>query len=118
MLLGANEMTIRYADGRAVQAVILDWRNDKVRVGVEGEDDATDFTRLNGTWISADCEPVQIEFACQSDGQREPVSEADCICPKELASHLIHLLLKGDEDELVVAPNHRNLDTPSDFLRV
>jgi hypothetical protein len=113
-------MTIKYADGRTVQGVMLSRSDNIVRAALKGGGDAVKFTGLNGTWIAEDCEPVQIEFAWQRHSRSEVVSEADCICSKELASRLIHLLLNGsDEDELVipVSPDHQNAATASNFLQ-
>jgi len=69
-----------------------------IRVGIEGSDDAATFWNRKGVWIGEDCEPVRLEFAWQSRERREKVSEADCICSKELAAHLIHLLWNGEAE--------------------
>lgn len=95
-------MIIKYPDGRTVQGVILSRSDNIVRAALDGYDDAAEFTRLDGSWISEDSEPVQIEFGWQGLSRSEEVSEADCICSNELRSRLIHLLLHGsDEAELV-----------------
>jgi len=110
---GSKKMTIKYADGRTVQGVILSGSDNIVRAALKGGgSDTVEFTNQSGTWIAEDCEPVQIEFAWQRRSRSEVVAEADCICSKELASRLIHLLLNGnDQDELVMpfSANHQDL---------
>ena len=56
-------MTIYYTDGRSLEGVLLRRTDDSLRVAVEGSDDVEEFTRINGVWVSGDCEPVRIEFA-------------------------------------------------------
>lgn len=88
-------MLITYSDGRAVEAVLLARSGEAMRVAMKGADDATEFRRINGTWVSDDCEPVRIEFEWERMEQRPPVSEADCYCSPERAAGLIRLLLTG-----------------------
>ena len=92
-------MTIGYRDGKTIEGVTLARTADIMRVAVQGCEDAAEFTNVHGTWISEDCEPVTIEYV----PRRNPVatlSEADCICPPELAARLIALLFTGSaEDE-------------------
>jgi hypothetical protein len=89
MVLGPNKMTIKYTDGRTVQGAILSRSDNVIRAALKVGDGAVKFTRLNGTWIAEDREPVQIEFAWQRHSRSEVVAEADGICSKELASRLI-----------------------------
>jgi hypothetical protein len=94
-----SKTTIKSLPGKTVQGAILS-RNDKtMRVAVEGGDDAVVLKCVNGTWISEDCEPVEVTFDWQRYSRKEVVSESNCICPKELAARLIRVLLRGDEDE-------------------
>ena len=55
------------------------------------------FTRIHGTWISEEIEPVAIEFAWQRRGTSPTPSLAACICPKTLAARLIQSLFRGCE---------------------
>ncbi len=87
-------MYIRYADGREAEAIILSLTDDKIRVLARGAEDAEDFRQVGDTWITEACEPVLIEFRWQR--RQKPVTEADCVCSKELAARLIRLLLQGD----------------------
>jgi hypothetical protein len=91
-----DKMVIRYTDGRAVEALLLSWTGDTLRVLAQGSPDVEEFKQLHGTWISETCEPARIQFA--SDRRQETVSEADCICSEEFTAQLIHLLLAGSEE--------------------
>ncbi len=93
-------MTIQYANGRKVRGVVLLRGDNEVRVAVEGVEDAVVFTRHAGTWVSDDCEPVRLEFAWQRSLGSVEVSEADCICSKDLASRLLTLLASDSEPVL------------------
>jgi len=91
-------MTIRYADGKAIEGVTLARTANMMRVAAEGSDDAVEFIKVHGTWISEDCEPVTLEYG----PRRTPpatLSEADCTCSRELAARLIDLLLTDSADE-------------------
>jgi hypothetical protein len=69
-----------------------------MRVLLKGSEDVAEFTEVNGTWVSEDCEPVRVETAWQRHSPSETPSEADCVCSRELASRLLHLLLNADEE--------------------
>jgi hypothetical protein len=85
-------MMITYLNGKTVQAVLLARDGDSVTVAIDGADDAMAFSRINGAWVSDDCEPVHIEFAWERRAEDQPVSAEDCCCSHELAARLIHLL--------------------------
>jgi hypothetical protein len=94
-------MTIRYADGRTHEAVLLSRTDNTLRVAAKDTDDVQVFTDIHGTWVSEDCEPVRIDFEWQRHSREEAVDEADCVCPTELAARLMYLLFSGsDEDGL------------------
>jgi hypothetical protein len=91
-------MKIRYADGRTIEGITLSRTANTMRIAVEGSEDAAEFINVHGTWISEDCEPVTVEYG----PRRTPPStltEADCICPRELAARLIDLLLTDSADD-------------------
>jgi hypothetical protein len=69
-----------------------------MRVVMRGTDDVTEFSHISGAWVSADCEPVRIEFAWQRRERKPAISEADCHCSPELAARLIRSLFTGSED--------------------
>jgi len=89
-------MTIQYSNGRTLEAVQLSRTETILRAAIEGADDVMQFSNIHGVWVSEDCEPVQIVFAWQRAGFKKAVSEDDCICSKELAGRLIHLLYSGE----------------------
>lgn len=97
-------MTITYLDGRAVEAVLLSRTDDTIRVAVVGAEDVTQFSNINGTWVSEDCEPARIEFAWHQKGHKPTISEADCCCSHELAARLVHLLFTDSKDEEDAVP--------------
>ena len=84
-------MTIHYRDGRTAEAVLLTLTDDVVRLAVKGAGDVEIFTKVNGTWISEQCEPVTLRL-----GKPQPpppvLREEDFICPAALAAHLADLL--------------------------
>ena len=91
-------MTLRYANGLTVEAVLLSRTEGKMRVALKGSDDVVELRELSGTWVTDDCEPVQVSFAWQNAAPA-PTSEEECICPPELAARLIQLLMSADEAE-------------------
>jgi hypothetical protein len=99
MSLEAGKITIRYRDGRTVEGFVLARYGETMSVAIREADDAALFTRVRGTWVSEDCEPVDIRFDWHQPAPRETVSEADCICSKELAAQLIRCLAGNEESE-------------------
>ena len=97
--LEAGKITIRHRDGRAVAGFVLARYGNTMSVAVRDADDAALFTCVRGTWISEDCEPVEIRFDWHQPAPAETVSEADCLCPKELAAQLIRALAGSDPSE-------------------
>jgi hypothetical protein len=92
-------MTIRYADGRFYEAVLLSRTDNTLRVAAKSTDDVQEFTDIDGTWVSEDCEPVRIDFEWQRHSSEGAVAEEDCVCPPELASRLLYLLFSGCDEE-------------------
>ena len=92
-------MTIRYANGTKVEAILLSRDGARMRVAVEGSSDAAEFIQYDSIWISEDCEPARIEFAWQKKTRQELIDEADCVCSGTLAARLLHLLLHGGPAE-------------------
>ena len=91
-------MTLRYANGLEIDAVLLSRTDGKMRVALQGSDDVVELREVSGRWVSDECEPVQVSFAYQKPAPA-PVSEEDCICSPELAAKLIRLLMSADETE-------------------
>lgn len=91
-------MKITYRNGFSTEGVALSQSEDCMRVAFRDREDVAEFHRIHGTWVSEECEPVAIEF-----GSRRPVetiAEEDCICPKDLAAHLVALLQADTEEEI------------------
>jgi len=91
-------MTITYANGQTMQAALVIRTDNRIRVAFPGCEDLTEFTQIDGTWVSEDCEAVQIQFGWPARPARE-YQEEDFVCSQELAARLIHLLLNPEEDE-------------------
>jgi hypothetical protein len=97
-----GQMTIHYANGRVLEAILLSRGNDTLRAAVRGEGDAQIFTLISGTWVSEKDGPVNIEFAWEDGDQASVPTEADCICSKRLASRLIsRLVVDSNEGDLI-----------------
>jgi hypothetical protein len=96
-------MTITYANGQTIKAALVVGSDNWMRLVLEGADDVTEFTQINGTWVSEDCEAVQIEFGWSMRASSE-YKEEDFICSHELAAQLIHRLLNPEEDEDLGTP--------------
>jgi len=96
-------MKIRYQNGQALEAITLSRGENSMRVALRGTDDVLQLTRLNGAWVTEDCEPVTVEYP----SRRAPgatIREEDCICSADLAAHLIRLLLNDSSEDLTDAP--------------
>jgi hypothetical protein len=95
-------LTIRYTNGITKESVLLSRTKELLRVAIEGGDDVTELRLLNGIWVTEDCEPVQVTFAWEREPAPE-VTEAECICPPDVAARLLHLLFV-EEESLPEAP--------------
>jgi hypothetical protein len=93
-----TDMTIHYNNGISTDALLLALDKNTLRAAVPGEPDTIEFTRINGVWVSEDCEPARIEFAWERKTPQPELTEADCICSPELAARLIHMLLAGEDE--------------------
>jgi hypothetical protein len=106
-------MTIKYADRRTSEAVLLFQTNNTMRVVLKGNDDATYLTKVNGTWFSEDWESVEVEFAWQSGSHNVAPEVSDCVCSKELASRLVDLLTaRSRAPQSEVQPKHFTAGSP------
>lgn len=78
-------VTITYPNGTVLEAIVLSHEETEIRVMAAGPDDVLAFTRIHGTWISEEVEPVVIEFAWQRPGTSPSTSKDNCVCSKALA---------------------------------
>ena len=93
-------MRITYTNGKTTEGIILS-RNERImRIALKGSEDVTEFAIVSGEWVSEDLEPVHVRYEWQRRSRKQVVTEADCVCSKELASGLIQLLLSGEEANL------------------
>src|SRR5580692_3846626 len=93
-----HHMVLTYADGSKTEAFLLARMESKIRVAIPGSDDPLELTDVHGTWVTEDCEPVRVEFAWEGKTREAVLTEADCICSKDLAARLLHLLWNADEE--------------------
>ena len=107
MALVAAIMIIRYNNGQTFEAALLSRTEDTMRVAARGSEDVLELKQIHGTWITDDCEPVQVEFAWERRKSAAAVTEAECICPRELAARLIHLLVSGEDETRTAGPAAR-----------
>lgn len=91
-------MIIRYNNGYQTEAILLSRTENSMRVAIQGSDDVLLLNAINGQWITDDCEPVQVEFAWQKHDELPTVTLDDCVCSKEFAAKLLHLLFSGEQD--------------------
>ncbi len=103
-------MTIRYVNGQILEAVLLSRTETTIRVAIPGCDDSLELNLIHGMWVAEDCEPVQVEFSWTRYGAAPELTEADYICPDEVAAGLIRMLYAGSEEiPAARAPLTRNV---------
>lgn len=96
-------MTIRYSNGHEFEAALLTQTETQMRIVLQGSEDVLDLQKINGTWITDECEPVHVEFAWTRPSLLDTIAEDECICSPELAARLLHLLFSGENE-----PNAKN----------
>ena len=92
-------MTITYQNGLSHEAILLSRSETAMRVIVRDSEDVLELRLLSGAWVTEECEPVAIEFASRRQAG-VPMKEEDFICSKDLAAHLIHLLMTDSSEDL------------------
>jgi hypothetical protein len=104
-------------NGYTQEAMLLSRSENSMRVAIQGSDDILRFNQVNGTWISDDCEPVEVDFAWARTEHLPVVTMNDCICSRELAARLLHLLFSGEKDliEGEAAAIGAAMATPMDY---
>ena len=90
-------MTITYADGSTVDALVLSSGEKTMRVAIAGEDDVRVFSSVDGVWCAENGEPVELKFAWEKDAPAPLPEESHFICSKELGRQLISNLMNGSE---------------------
>lgn len=98
-------MIIKYPAGRMVEGFLLVRHENSMRVALQGDQDAVEFIEVEGHWVSENLEPVEIIFEWQRRPHAAAVpTEADFICPEDLAAHLVRLLETKSDDEQTPRP--------------
>ena len=97
-------VTITYPNGTTVQAIVLFHGEQRIRAMAPGGQDVLSFRLLQGVSFSDDLEPVTLAFEWQRGSVPSIPALAECICPKELAAKLVHMLHADDETETVKSP--------------
>ena len=95
-------MTVTYANGSTVDALLLSSMGDVVRVAIAGQDDVRTFKQVAGIWRAEDGQPVQLTYAWQKDTRAPVLEESHFICSKELGRQLI-----SSPDERIVNQRRR-----------
>jgi len=90
-------VTIAYANGSTVEALLLSSQGDVVRAAIAGHDDVRIFKRVDGTWRAEDGQAVQLIYASQKDIPAPLPEESHFIFSKELGRELISSLMNGAE---------------------
>ncbi len=90
-------MTITYANGNTVDALILSSQGDVLRAAVPGHDDVRVFKQVEGVWQAEDGQTVQLIYPWQKDTVATPARESHFICSKGLGRQLISRLMNGSE---------------------
>jgi len=103
-------MIVRFQTGLVKKALLLARGEGVIRVAMEQGDDSTEISRLNGVWITEDCEPVVLCHS--SDGCTWP-DESDCICSPQLAAQLIGLLYSGGDAQRFEYPAAEDYPAPA-----
>ena len=73
---------IRFGPFLKLRGILISLSGDTIRVALEGHDDAVEFRRVSGGWISEQGESVEIEWQEAADaGPFRPQLKAACHRP-------------------------------------
>jgi hypothetical protein len=90
-------VTITYADGTAVEALLLSSEKHVMRLAVAGDDDVRVFTYIDGVWRAEGGQQVQFKYSWQNDRRAPVPEESHFVCSEEVARKLIGNLMNGSE---------------------
>jgi len=90
-------VTIAYANGSTLDALLLSSQGDVVSAAIAGHDDVRIFKRVDGTWRAEDGQAVQLIYERQKDTPAPFPEESHFICSKELGRQFISSLMNGSE---------------------
>jgi len=97
-------MTIAYADGSTVDALLLSSQGNVVRAAIPEHDDVHIFKQVDGVWRAENGQAVQIIDGWQKDSRGKVPEERHFICSKELGRQLISSVMNGAEIDAGAAP--------------
>jgi hypothetical protein len=90
-------MTITYADGTVVEALLLSFREPVLRLAVAGDDDVRVFTCIDTVWRAENGQKVQVKHSWPNDRPVPVPEESHFICSEGVARQLIGNLMNGSE---------------------
>jgi hypothetical protein len=90
-------MTVTYADGTAVEALLLSLEEPVLRLAIAGDDDVRVFTSTDGVWRANNGQQVQLKYSWQNDRPAPVPEESHFICSGDVARQLIGNLMNGSE---------------------
>ena len=109
-------MIIQYTNGQKMEAVLISRNGNTMRVALKGSDDVVVLNELNGSWVTDDCEPVEVTFAWELPAA-PAVCEDDFICSPELAAQLIDMLNHCEQPEKQAQALGMAIPVAQDHLR-
>jgi len=80
---GLNMILVKYNNGRLQRGIVLSLGDHKIRVAIQGSDDAVEYRMVSGAWISEDCEVVSFEFTDRALATEDPREMPETIFPNE-----------------------------------
>ena len=90
-------MTITYADGTVVEALLLSFKEPILRLAVAGDDDVRVFRCLDNVWRAEDGQKVEVKPSWPADRPVTVPEESHFICSEGVARQLIGNLMNGSE---------------------
>jgi hypothetical protein len=93
-----HSMTVTYADGVSLEALVLSADGGMLRVALAGENDVRIFTRrADGRWLGDNGRLVKLSVRAEKDSGTLAPEESHFSCSKELGREVISSLLNGPE---------------------
>jgi hypothetical protein len=67
-------MIITHINGKTTEGILVSRSENNIRVVLKGSDDVAEFASVSGTWVSEDCEAVQVRYEWQRRTRKPGVS--------------------------------------------
>ncbi|HJZ97952.1 MAG TPA: hypothetical protein VKE70_15685 [Candidatus Solibacter sp.] len=84
---------VKYKNGRVLRGIALSLGDHKIRVAIQGSDDAVEYRMVSGAWISEDCEVVSFEFADRDLASEDAREMPETIFPNEFHAPALPLIM-------------------------